>query len=322
MKLARVFGGIATGILITSAAWAQAFPHKPVTVVVPFVPGGSSDATMRALSIKLGENLGQPVILENKPGVNGTLGVGLALRAPADGYTLTIGSVGTYAISPQLIKAVKWDPLKDVDMLGIPVRTVNVIVVTPSFPANTLPELLDYMKKNPGKVSFANSGEGSTDHLTSMLLWQKTGVAGLNVAYKGGGAALTDVMAGHANVLITNLSVLLAQIKAGRLKAIAVTAENRIAELPNVPTVAESGVKGLDVYSWQGIAAPKGLSQPVRDKITSALVATLKDPSVVKSLEQGGFEVVSLNSTQAQALLQSEIQRWKTVIDVAGVRAE
>jgi tripartite-type tricarboxylate transporter receptor subunit TctC len=322
MQLSRIVAAAATSLVLVGSALAQAFPQKPITVVVPFVPGGSSDATMRAMSVKLGENLGQPVVLDNKPGANGTLGAGQVVRAPADGYTLLIGSVGTYAISPQLLKGVTWDARKDLDILSIAVRTPNVVVVTPNFPANTMAELVDYMKKNPGKVSFGSSGQGSTDHLTTMLLWQKAGTEGVHVAYKGGGAAITDVMAGHANVLITNLGVLTAHIKAGKLKALAVTSDKRVPELPDVPTLAEAGLKGLEVYSWQGIAAPKGLPGPVREKLVSALAATLKDAQVRKSLETAGFDVVALPPAQAAAELNSEISRWKTVIDTAGIKAE
>lgn len=323
MTFSRIFAtAAAAGLVLAGSALAQSFPTKAVTVVVPFVPGGSSDTTMRAMSVKFGEILGQPVVLDNKPGANGTLGAGQVVRAPTDGYTLLVGSVGTYAISPQLLKAVTWDARKDLDMLAIPVRTPNVVVVTPSFPANTIAQLVDYMKKHPGQVSFGSSGQGSTDHLTTMLLWQKTGTEGVHVAYKGGGAAITDVMAGHANVLITNLGVLTGHIRSGKLKALAVTSEKRVPELPDVPTLAEAGVKGLEVYSWQGIAAPKGLQPAVREKLASALAATLKDAQVRKTLETAGFDVVALPPAQAAAELNAEINRWKTVIDNAGIKAE
>ena len=322
MQIRRILTVTAASLALAASALAQTFPQKPVTVVVPFVPGGSSDATMRAMSVKFGENLGQPVVLDNKPGANGTLGAGLVVRAPADGYTLLVGSVGTYAISPQLLKAVSWDARKDLDMLTMSVRTPNVVVVTPSFPANNIAELVEYMKKNPGKVSFGSSGQGSTDHLTTMLLWQKTGTEGVHVAYKGGGAAITDVMAGHANVVITNLGVLTSHIKAGKLKALAITSGKRVPDLPDVPTLAEAGIKGLEVYSWQGIAAPKGLPAPVREKLVAALAATLKDPQVRKTLETAGFDVVALPPAQAAAELNSEITRWKGVIDTAGIKAE
>lgn len=300
----------------------QAYPHRPVTVVVPFVPGGSSDTTMRAASQKLAEQLGQPVVLDNKPGANGTIGAGIVQRAAPDGYTLLIGSVGTYAITPTLIRTTSYDARKDFDLLTIAVRTPNVIVVTPSFPASTVAELIAEMKRQPGRISFANSGPGSTDHLTSALLWQKTGTEGMHVPYKGGGAAITDVMAGHANVLITNLGVISNHIQAGKLKPLAVTSAKRLPELPNVPTMAEAGVDGLEVYSWQGIAAPKGLPPAIRDQLSTALVKTFRDPQVSRNLEAIGYEIVASTPDGFRQELDVEIARWKAVIDSAGIKVD
>jgi tripartite-type tricarboxylate transporter receptor subunit TctC len=314
---------VGTACLVGAApARAQAYPTKPVTVIVPFTPGGSSDATMRAMSGKLGELLGKPLVLDNKPGANGTLGASMVARAAPDGYTLLIGSIGTYAITPSLLKTLPYDTVKDLEPLTLAVRTPNLIVVTPSFPANTVGELIAYMKKNPGKVTFASSGIGSTDHLTSVLFWQKTGTQGTHVPYKGGGAAITDVMAGHADVLITNLGVLSGHAKAGKLKALAVTASKRANDLPQVPTLAEAGVKDLDVYSWQGISAPRGLSREVSVKLHAALVQTLQDKGVRSSLEATGFEVVGSTAAQFAEQLAAETARWKAVIDSAGIKAE
>ena len=321
MKFKQLVAG-AVMALAGVAALAQGYPSRPVTVVVPFTPGGSSDATMRAMSVKLGEHLGQPVVLENKPGANGSLGAGLVARAQPDGYTLLIGSVGTYAITPTLLKSVSYDARKDFDLLTMAVRTPNVVVVHPALPVNTLGELVEYMKKNPGKVSFGSSGIGSTDHLSTLLLWQRTGTSGVHVAYKGGGAAISDVIAGHCNVLITNLGVLTGHIAAGKLKPLAVTADKRVPELPQVPTVSEAGLKGLEVYSWQGIAAPKGLPAPVREKLRTAVTATLAEPSVRKILETAGFEVIASPAGQFAKDLDSEITRWKGVIETAGIKAE
>ncbi|NML46170.1 tripartite tricarboxylate transporter substrate binding protein [Ramlibacter sp. G-1-2-2] len=322
MQFGRFIAAAAASLVLAASAFAQAYPQRPVIVVVPFVPGGSSDTTMRTLSARMGESLGQSVVLDNKPGANGTLGAGLVVRAQPDGYTLLIGSVGTYAISPQLLKSVTWDARKDLDMLAMPVRTPNVVVVAPSFPANTIAELVEYMKKHPGQVSFASAGTGSTDHLSALLLWQKTGTQGVHVPYKGGGAAITDVMGNHSNVLITNLGVLTPHIKAGKLKALAVTSAKRVPELPDVPTLTELGLKGLEIYSWQGVAAPKGLPPAVRTRIVASLNDAMKDPQARKSLEDAGFEMVSMTPAQAATELNAEINRWKTVIETAGIKAE
>ena len=321
MKLLHALFG-ASILMLAQGAVAQGYPQRPVTVVVPFVPGGSSDTTMRAASHKLAENLGQSVVLDNRPGANGTIGAGIVARAPADGHTLLIGSVGTYAITPTLIRATGYDARKDFDLLMIAVRTPNVVVVTPDFPAGTVAELIAEMKKQPGRISFANSGPGSTDHLTSALLWQKTGTEGMHVPYKGGGAAIADVMAGHAKVLITNLGVISNHIHAGRLKPLAVTAARRLPDLPDVPTMAEAGVDGLEVYSWQGIAAPKGLPPAIRDQLSRALIATFRDPQVSKNLETIGYEIVASTPEGFRKELDEEIVRWKAVIDTAGIKVD
>lgn len=310
------------GLLVAGSASAQVYPSKPVIVVVPFPPGGSSDAVMRMASAKLGEQLGQSVVLENKPGANGSIGAGYVARSAPDGHTLLVGSIGTYAITPLLIKGAAYDPLKSFDLLTIAVRTPNVFAVPASLPVNTLPELVAYMKKNPGKVAFASAGIGSTDHLSSQLFWQKTGTSGVHVGYKGGGAAITDLIAGHVQVLISNVGVLAGHINGGRLKALAVTADKRVPELPNVPTTAEAGFKGLEVYSWQGIAAPKGLPVAVRDKLSAALEQTFRDPQVKTQLETAGFEVLNTNSERFRKDLTADIGRFKAVIEQAGITAE
>ena len=303
-------------------AFAQSFPTKPITAIVPFPPGGSSDATMRVMSEKLTELLGQPLVIDNKPGANGSIGAGQVARAKPDGYTILIGSIGTWAITPLLLKSVTYDPRKDFDLLTMAVRTPNVVVVTPSFPANNMQELIAYMKKNPETVTFASAGIGSTDHLSALLLWQKTGTEGLHVGYKGGGAAITDVIGGHANVIITNMGVLTGHIAAGKLKPLAVTSEKRMPQLPNVPSLSEQGLGDLNVYSWQGIAAPKGLPSSVREKLERAMAETLKDPKVRTRLETAGFEVLGTTPAEFARDLDGEIKRWKSVIDNAGIKAE
>ena len=322
MKLVHLLTIGAAALTIAGTAAAQNYPTKPITAIVPFPPGGSSDATLRVMSGKLGELLGQPVVIDNKAGANGSIGAGLAARARPDGYTILIGSVGTWAITPLLLKSVTYDPRKDFDLLTMAVRTPNVVVVTPSFPANNMQELIAYMKKNPGAVTFASAGTGSTDHLSALLLWQKTGTDGLHVGYRGGGSAITDVIGGHSNVIITNMGVLTGHIAAGKLKPLAVTSETRMPQLPNVPTLAEQGLAGLEVYSWQGIAAPRGLPAPVREKLERAMAETLKDAKVRATLETAGFEVLGTTPAEFARDLDAEIKRWKTVIDTAGIKAE
>jgi tripartite-type tricarboxylate transporter receptor subunit TctC len=310
---------LAAVIAATGAQAAAAYPDKPVTVIVPFPPGGSTDTLARMMTPKLNEKLGQPFIVENKPGATGAIGAGQLKRAAPDGYTLLVASIGVYATNPFLQKNLAYDPTKDFDLLMVAVRAPNVLVVNPSLPAKNVAELVDHLKKNPNKVSFASSGSGSSDHLSIALFWQKTGTSGLHVPYKGGAPAITDLMAGHADVSFQNLNAVVSHIKAGKLKALAVTGEKRSPLLPDVPTLAESGINDAVVYSWQAAAAPKGLPADVKTKLHSAMVDALKDPDVATKLTDMGFEIVASTPQEFSSFLQQELARWKQVIETGKI---
>ncbi|UDM52156.1 tripartite tricarboxylate transporter substrate binding protein [Cupriavidus sp. MP-37] len=298
-----------------AGAAAQDWPQRPVSVVVPFPPGGSSDAIARMLTVPLNEKLGQPFVIDNRPGATGAIGATYVKRAPADGYTMMVASIGVYAVNPFLQKNLAYDPAKDFDLLTVAVRAPNVLVANPQFPANTLAELVAYMKKNPGKVSFASSGAGSSDHLTAALFWQKSATDGLHVPYKGGGPAISDLLAGQVDVSFQNVNAVLQHIRAGKLKAMAVTSDKRSPVLPNVPTMAEAGLKEVEVYSWQGVAAPRGLPPEIKSRLHGALVSSLNDPKMRQKLSESGFEVVANTPEQFNQFEAQELQRWKTVIE-------
>ncbi|SPA33889.1 Bug family tripartite tricarboxylate transporter substrate binding protein [Cupriavidus taiwanensis] len=298
-----------------AGAAAQDWPQRPVSVVVPFPPGGSSDAIARMLTVPLNEKLGQPFVIDNRPGATGAIGATYVKRAPADGYTMMVASIGVYAVNPFLQKNLAYDPAKDFDLLTVAVRAPNVLVANPQFPANTLAELVAYMKKNPGKVSFASSGAGSSDHLTAALFWQKSATDGLHVPYKGGGPAISDLLAGQVDVSFQNVNAVLQHIRAGKLKAMAVTSDKRSPVLPNVPTMAEAGIKDVEVYSWQGVAAPRGLPPEIKSRLHGALVSSLNDPKMRQKLSESGFEVVANTPEQFNQFEAQELQRWKTVIE-------
>ncbi len=319
----RIFKSVLLAIaaVVAGAPAYAAYPERPVTVIVPFPPGGASDNTARILSIKLNEYLGQPVVIENRGGANGGIGAGLLARAKPDGYTIMVGSIGVYAINPVLYKELQYHPQRDFDLLTVAVRTPNVLVTRPNFPAKTVAELVDYLKKNPDKVSFASSGIGSSDHLTAALLWQKTGTTGVHVPYRGGGPAVQDLMGGHADVSFQNLGTVANHIRGDKMKLLAVTGEKRDAGF-DAPTMAEAGVRDLVVYSWQAIAAPKGLPADVKAKLDSALASTLKDPDVVKRLTDIGFEIVGNTSAQFGEFLAAELARWKSVIETGKITAD
>jgi tripartite-type tricarboxylate transporter receptor subunit TctC len=302
--------------------YAADYPERNITVVVPFPPGGASDVTARLVSNKLSERIGKSVIIENRAGANGGLGAAGVKSAAPDGYTLLIGSIGVYAINPSLYKNLKYDPLKDFDLLSLLVRTPNVLVANPNFPVNSAADLIAYLKKNPNQVTFASSGVGSSDHLTAALFWEKTGTTGVHVPYKGGGPAINDLMGGHANVSFQNLGAVAQHIKAGKLKALAVTGDKRAAALPDVPTAAEAGIPDLVVYSWQAAAAPKGLTADVRTKLESEFAAAVNSPDVKKQFNDIGFDVVGTNGAQFVEFLASETQRWKKVIDAGNISVD
>ena len=308
--------------LVGVQAQAADYPEKPITVIVPFPPGGSSDVTARLVSKKLAERVGQSIVIDNKGGANGSIGATALKQAKPDGYTILVGSIGVFAINPALFKDLRYDPMQDFDLLSVAVRTPNVLVASPNFPANTVAELVEYLKKNPNKVTFASSGTGSSDHLTAALFLQKTGTTGIHVPYKGGGPAINDLIAGHANVSFQNLGAIAPHVKSGKLKALGVTSGQRNPTLPNVPTMAESGVKDLEVYSWQAAAAPKGLPPAVRAKLETELAASAQAPDIKPQFEAIGFEVVATNGEQFKKFLTGEIARWKNVIDTGKITAE
>jgi tripartite-type tricarboxylate transporter receptor subunit TctC len=278
--------------------------------------------TARLVVPKLAESLKQSVIIDNRAGANGALGSVAIKQSPPDGYTLLVGSIGVFAINPALFKDLRYDPQKDFDLLTLVVRTPNVLVVSPDFPVNNVGELIEHLKKNPGKITFASSGTGSSDHLTAALFWQKTGTDGIHVPYRGGGPAINDLIAGHTNVSFQNLGAIAQQVQGGRLKALAVTSDKRTATLPNVPTMAEAGVKDLEVYSWQAAAAPKGLPPAVKTKLETEFMASANSPDVKAKFEAVGFEVVASNAEQFTKFLADETARWKLVIETGKITPE
>ena len=321
--LIRAIGAaaLATAAVVLPAT-ASAFPDKPVTIVVPFPPGGSTDMVARALSPKLQASLGQPFVVENQPGATGAIGATRVKRAAADGYTILVASIGVYATNPFLQKGLQYDPAKDFDLLTVAVRAPNVLVAHPGVPAKNVAELIDFLKKNPDKVSFASSGAGSSDHLTAALFWQRTGTTGIHVPYKGGAPAISDLLAGHAQVSFQNVNAVIKHIQAGKLKALAVTGDKRSAVLPDVPTLGESGVKGADVFSWQAVAAPKGLPKDVKDKLHAAIVKALNEPDLVKNFSEQGFEIVANTPEQFATFLNQELARWKGVIEAGKITVD
>lgn len=313
---------LALGLVATTAVHAETWPAKPVTLLVPFPPGGSTDMIARTLGTKLQERFGGTFLVDNKAGAGGTVGATAAKRAAPDGYTVFVSSLGPFVIGPHLIKNTGYDPLKDFDYISVAVQAPNVLAVPASSPHKSLADVLAYQKANPGKMSFASAGNGTSDHLTAELFWQESKTTGLHIPYKGGAPAMSDLLGGQVDATFMNINTGLPNIKAGKLRALAITSAKRSPLLPEVPTMDELGLKGVTVYSWQAVAAPKGLPVDLKTRLHEAIVASLNDPAVKPKLLELGFEIVGNSPEQFTAFQASEFARWKKVIEVGKITAD
>ena len=314
---------IALGCALSLTAQASGnFPEKAVNVIVPFPAGGSTDMVARAVALSMGEQLGKPFVVENRPGATGTIGAGAVKRAPADGYTLLVASLGPFVVTPHLIKNVPYDATKDFDYITIPVQAPNVLVASTSQKARTVAEVIATLKAQPGKISFASSGNGSSDHLSAELFWQQTGTEAMHVPYKGGAPAITDLLGGQVDFSFQNVNAVLPHLRSGKLRAIAVTGSQRSPVLPDVPTLAEAGVKGAEVYSWQGMAAPKGLPADVKAKLAKAAIAAVQQPELRKRFMEQGLEIVGNTPEEFTRFQAQENERWKQLIQTRKITAD
>ena len=314
---------LVTALLTTlSISAVFAWPDKPVTMVVPFPPGGSTDLIARTLGPKLQDKLGGTFITENKAGATGTIGAGIVARAPADGHTLFVSSLGPFVIAPHLMAKVPYDALKDFDYITVAVQAPNVLVVPASSPHKSMADVIAFHKANPNKFTLASSGNGSSDHLTAELFWLQTGTTGIHVPYKGGGPVMTDLLGAQVDGSFMNINTAMPQILAGKLRALSITSVKRSPLLPNVPSLEELGIKEANVYSWQAIAAPKGLPADIKAKLHAAIVSSLNDPQVKPKLLDLGFEIVANTPEQFTAYQAAEFARWKKLIQTRNIQAD
>ncbi len=300
---------------------AQEYPTRPVRVIVPFSPGGAVDGPMRAIAQELAKRLGQQVVVENKPGAGATIGTEAVARALPDGYTLLLASQ-TNAISASLYKSLPFDPIEDFTPISLIGREPGVLVVHPSLPVKTLQEFVAYAKARPGKIDYASSGNGSGQHLFMAQLAAQTGMQLNHVPYRGSGQATTDVIAGVVPVSIPGTAGMVGHIKAGKLRALAVTGATRSPELPDVPTVMESGVPGYEAYVWMGLLAPKGTPAPIVDRLYRELAQVLAGPEAKRYMAAAGIEIVGSSPAQFGAFFRGERDRWAKVIRETGARIE
>lgn len=301
---------------------ALAWPDKPVTLVVPFPPGGASDTVARTVGQKLQERLGQSFVVENKAGATGTIGAAQVKRAAADGYTFLVTSLGPLVIAPHLLKAVPYDAGKDFDPITVLVAAPNVLVVPASSAHKSLADVLAQLKAQPGRMSFASSGNGSSDHLTAELFWLQTGTTGAHIPYKGGGPAIADLLGAQVDAGFMNINSVLQHINGGKLRALAITSEQRSPLLPQVPTLGESGIRGADVQSWQAVVGPRGLPADVRNRMHEGLMAVLADPKIRQQFTSVGLEIVGNTPEQFAAYQARENARWKQLIETRKITAD
>lgn len=317
----KAFTAFVAACSLAASAFA-AYPDKPVTLLVPFPPGGSTDLIARMVAPKVQEKLGGSFLVDNKGGAGGTIGTAMVKRAAPDGYTLLVTSLGPLVIGPHLMKNVAYDATKDFDYITVAVQAPNVLAVPASSPHKSLADLLAYEKAHPGKMTFASSGNGSSDHLTAELFWQQSGTSGVHVPYKGGGPATTDLIGGQVDASFMNINAAMPHLKAGKLRALAITSTKRSPLLPDVPTLEEAGVKGVVVTSWQAFAAPKGIPADIRTKLHDAVVAALNDPANKARLLDLGFEIVGNTPEQFKQFQASEFARWKKLIETRKITAD
>ena len=312
---------LAVAAVAAATALAQPYPNKPVKVLVPFVAGGTSDIVARAVSQKLNE-AGYSALVENRPGANGSIAAEALAKSPPDGYTIMVGSIGTFAINMSLYKNPKYDTLTDLEAITIAVRTPNVLITPPGFAPNSVKELIEYAKKNPGKVSYGSSGSGSSDHLSAELFKLQTKTFGVHIPYRGGAAAQTDIMAGIIEASFQNFGTVVPYIRAGKMKALAVTSAQRMPQFPNVPTMIESGLAGFDVTSWQALAAPKGTPKDIINKLQADIARGFRAADLTQRFTDQGFEIVVNTPEQASAFFKSEIERWAKVVKASGAQVD
>ena len=316
------FGALAAlGTLPSTALADEAYPNRAIRIIIPYAPGGGGDAVVRYMSDKLAEKLGQQIIIENRPGASGFIGAQVVAAAPPDGYVLLMGFDGGMVVAPHLMKA-PFDPLRDF----VPVTKINdatlVLAANANLPVKTLQQLIDYAKTRPDGVEFGSSGQGTTTHLAGELLAQRTGMKMQHVPYKGGGQAVTDTVAGQIPLIFTVAPTIMSYLKQGRLNAIAVASAERSPNLPDVPTVAESGYPGYDVASWYGIFAPARTPKPVVDKLQQAIAEVLQIPEVRERYLKGAFEPSGMSPQAFAKVVQDDYERWGKVVKEGNIKLQ
>ena len=303
------------------SAQSQPYPNKPIKIISPFATGGIADTFSRVVGQGLSESLGQPVVVENKTGGGGNIGADFVAKAPADGYTLVMGNIGSHAVNPYLMKNMPYDPLKDFEPVAYVLDAEGLLVVNPTIPVKNVTELIAYVKARPGQVSYGSGGVGTTSHLAGELFKSLAKVDMTHIPYKGNALAITDLIGGQTQVMFATMPTVLPYVKTDKLKALAVIGSSRASSLPDVPTVAET-LPGFDVSNWIGIFAPAGTPKPIINKLNAEIIKIMQQPAVQKRLETEGAKFKPMTPEAFGAFQKNEALKWAKTIKDSGIKPE
>lgn len=320
--LAALFAGVICLQWMPAPVSAQAYPNRPVKIVVPVAPGGTTDVLARVMAQRLQEKLGQPVVVENRAGGGYIVGMQAVAKAAPDGYTLILTNRGAMAVNPSLHKALPYDPVKDFTPIALVASFPLILVVNPSLPVRNVPELLAYLRQHPGEVNYGSAGNGSSSHLAMELLQHQAGVKMVHVAFRGGGPAMNDLLAGNVSLAFDSFASAMPHVQAGKLRALALANLQRSILAPELPTVAEGGVKNFDMSGWYGLAAPAGMPQAVINRLTRDIVAMMAEPAVREALTSKGIEPIGKDAAAFTSLVRSDTKLWSTVVKEARIQDE
>ena len=308
--------------MIAPGAFAQTYPNKPVRMIVGFPPGGGTDVVARVISQKLSEWYGQTVVVENRAGATGTIGADVLAKSPPDGYTLMMGHANSHAIAPNLMAKLPYDPIKDFAPVSYVGYVPNVLSLHPSVPAKNMKELVTLLKNNPGKYTYASSGNGSSQHLSGEMFKLLTGTSILHVPYKGSGDAIKDLLAGTVSMNFDTMPPVLEHIKAGKLRGLGISTPKRLAQLPEVPTFAEEGLTGFEILNWYGVMAPAATPREIVSKLATDINKSMREPDVKARLEQVGTQLRELSPEEFGAFMRSELSKYAKLVKDANIRLE
>jgi tripartite-type tricarboxylate transporter receptor subunit TctC len=310
------------GALAVPGVWAADYPDRPLHLIVPFPPGGGADNLARTIMPRVAQALGQPIVIENKPGAGGNVGAELVAHATPDGYTLLYGTNGTHSINASLYRTMRFDPVKDFAPVSRMTSIAAMLIVNPKFPSQSVAQLIEYAKANPGKVNFASAGNGTTSHLAGELFKTMAGIDIVHIPYRGGALAITDLIGGQVQMMIEVMPNAYPLAREGRVRGVAVSTSHRVPTAPELPTIDESGLPGFEVSAWDGVLAPAGTPAPIIAKLNAAIRQALEDPEVVEALKARGAQPVPSSPEEFARHITVNTEKWSKVVKASGAKID